>query len=251
MAGGQPHDLCDLVERPLSVSFDRFDLLHRDGRRLVQEWAQRSQEIPKHREPESFFEAFIYLWFAVNGWGACIADTDTDRKWVDAVAADPRLAAEFRRLWSEDDEFRAVTRTFRQLWPIFRSSDLRRQGIRVSEQRTRDERVIAYLRGGLTNYQPSCWQQHDGVPPTDWRHTFKTIYRVRCNLFHGEKTLNSENDILIVRSAYDVLSNFVRVTGMIGGPAVQRGVAPDSALRAPQVNAGALGRTTSYVEDLA
>jgi hypothetical protein len=45
--------------------------------------------------------------------------------------------------------------------------------------------------------------------PLDWGHTLAALYRVRCNLFHGEKARNSENDRLVVSAAYDTLHAFV------------------------------------------
>jgi len=35
------------------------------------------------------------------------------------------------------------------------------------------------------------------------------IYRVRCNLFHGEKALHCENDLAIVSAAANVLMPLV------------------------------------------
>jgi hypothetical protein len=45
--------------------------------------------------------------------------------------------------------------------------------------------------------------------PLDWAHTVKAIYRVRCNLFHGEKARTSEDDERIVLAARDVLAVFI------------------------------------------
>ena len=39
----------------------------------------------------------------------------------------------------------------------------------------------------------------------NWAHSLKAIYRVRCNLFHGEKAAHSEMDQKIVSSAFRIL----------------------------------------------
>ena len=39
----------------------------------------------------------------------------------------------------------------------------------------------------------------------NWAHSLKAIYRVRCNLFHGEKAAHSEMDQKIVSSAFQIL----------------------------------------------
>ena len=51
--------------------------------------------------------------------------------------------------------------------------------------------------------------------PLDWPHTLEALYRVRCNLFHGEKGLDSEMDALIVSSAFRVLVHFLHDSGYI------------------------------------
>jgi hypothetical protein len=76
----------------------------------------------------------------------------------------------------------------------------------------RDDVVETYLRAGATRFEPACWPGHtsstDGVP-VDWAHTVKAIYRVRCNLFHGEKARTSEDDRQIVLAAREILAAFV------------------------------------------
>jgi hypothetical protein len=72
--------------------------------------------------------------------------------------------------------------------------------------------VQEYLAAGLGLYQPRCWKRHEeeGEPvPLDWPHTLEALYRVRCNLFHGEKGLDSEMDARVVSSAFRVLVHFL------------------------------------------
>jgi len=51
----------------------------------------------------------------------------------------------------------------------------------------------------------------------DWAHTLKAIYRVRCNLFHGEKAIHSEIDQKIVLSAFRVLIHMLKKQKLLGG----------------------------------
>ena len=51
--------------------------------------------------------------------------------------------------------------------------------------------------------------QEDGSISLDWPHTLSAIYRIRCNLFHGEKTLHSDNDVILVSLAFRVLVNMI------------------------------------------
>ncbi len=207
---------CALQQRNAGpVDRSLFHMLHPEGRRLITRWAERGSGVPDSADASDYFEGFIYLWFAVNGWGACVTGTDRDREWVDAVAGDEEIARPFADLLHADDRFDAIARRFADLWPIFKSSEIRRRAIRVPESYTRPHRVQVYLEHGIP-FEPSCWRDHRGDdPPLDWTHTFQALYRVRCNLFHGEKTLDSENDRQIVAAAYPVLMQIVQLLELV------------------------------------
>ncbi len=197
------------------VNRSLFDYLHPQGRELIIGWARRGASVPHDGHASDYFEGFIYLWFAVNGWGACVTGTDSDRQWVDELAKDHELAALFAQAIGNESDVRTSALRFAGLWPIFRSSEIRRRGIVVPPDCSRRQRVQIYLENHIT-HEPTCWQEHDGKPPLDWGHTFKTLYRVRCNLFHGEKTLDSENDRDIVRAGYSVLLPMARLLELLG-----------------------------------
>jgi len=200
---------CGLLSNPSAIRRDLSYALHPDGRRLINNWAKRGIRATAKGSQASHFEGFIYLWFALNGWGACVAESDTDREWVEAVAGDLELSKKFRELQERDPRFHEATSAFAQLWPIFKSSEIRRRQIHVPLKHSRRERLRTYFDNNLTGFEPSCWKKHDGQTPVDWAHSLKALYRVRCNLFHGEKTLDSENDRVIVQASCDVLAVFV------------------------------------------
>lgn len=72
----------------------------------------------------------------------------------------------------------------------------------------------AYLDAGARHFAPRCYLEHDEVP-LDWGHTLAALYRVRCNLFHGEKARSSENDQLVVARAYETLLSFVEDAALL------------------------------------
>ena len=52
---------------------------------------------------------------------------------------------------------------------------------------------------------------YEGVKNKDIRCLLMTLYRVRCNLFHGSKSLMVERDQALVRASANVLEGYLRV----------------------------------------
>jgi hypothetical protein len=193
----------------------RYDRLHRDGRRLIKGWFEKARQLHAQHS-DSTFEAFIFAWIALNGWGACVANTDVDRRWVEAVAFDKDLGSTFERLVKSDPEFRTQAESFRSLWPIFKASEIRRVDLRFADEGApRADYIDHYLKKGFADFEPRCWLDHGKNGPLDWPHSLVSIYRVRCNLFHGEKSRHSEMDYSIVSASFNVLSTFMAKSALL------------------------------------
>ncbi len=187
--------------------------LHPHGRRLIQGWFDRGWRM-RDQDGEECFEAFIYTWIAVNSWASCVTGRDTESVYLNALIQDSRLGRKFDELLSDQSSPLTINvREFGQLWPIFRVQQLRRQNLRIWDNSRRDERINYYLANGADNFEPRCWKRHRDAEedvPIDWPHTLRAIYRVRCNLFHGEKAPHSEMDQRIVSHAFRTLVYFFR-----------------------------------------
>ncbi len=197
----------ELIEEPKKVgklSYSRFDYLHPDGKNLILSWFDRAWEMRNY--PNGHFEAFIHAWIAFNGWAACVTGIDTDYKWLNALKLDKAMWELFNKLVSVEDVSRELE-SFHQLWPIFRAQAIRRRGIHGYELE-RSKLIKHYFDEGIKSFEPQCYKRHlddNEEIPLDWPHTIAAIYRVRCNLFHGEKARSSESDHIIVSSAFKVL----------------------------------------------
>lgn len=193
------------------INFDRFQSLHLDGQHLVRGWFAKAYAAMS--DDEECFEAFIFAWFAVNGWAACVTGRDRDSEYIRALQRSTELAEMFQALLDGDQEFRSAAEAFRELWPIFKAQDIRRAGHHIASVPERRAVVQHYFACDVRSYEPQCWKSHvdaGETVPLDWPHTLAAIYRVRCNLFHGEKSAYSEMDRAIVRSAFLVLILFFR-----------------------------------------
>jgi hypothetical protein len=205
-------DGCALSERASDrtrrVDRGHYAALHRDGRELIRGWLERAGAQPQ----TDSFEAFIYLWIAFNAWASCVTGLDRDDQWQQALSADRELGASFQRLVDDHGtRLSRAARHFQSLWPVFKVEELRRKRISYwrHEDLTRDETARMYYEAGARLFEPRCYFDHGDEPPLDWPHTLPVMYRVRCNLFHGEKSRGSENDQIMVTAAFEALFAFV------------------------------------------
>ena len=208
-------------ERAGTLDLRRFERLrYESGGRLILSWLRRAWD-SRDCANQASFEPFIYAWISLNGWASCVTGYDADRRWVDTLRASPKLGARFTEMVGEADS--ALSRhasAFQQLWPVFKVSEIRAKGVQRWHSGDRSNIVKKYLDAKLELYQPRCWvrhQQESPPVPADWPHTLEALYRVRCNLFHGEKGLESEMDALIVGSAFRVLLHFLYDSGFLLG----------------------------------
>lgn len=198
-----------------SVKLNRYSSLHPEGRDLITGWFNRAWDA-RDSNDEDCFEAFIFAWFSVNGWAACVTGCDRDANYLCALMRDQSIYQEFDRLVSIPESEVAIYATqFSKLWPIFEVKELRRRSIIRHHHGDRDDIVSSYLANGATKFEPQCWKKHKDAGqsiPVDWPHTLAAVYRVRCNLFHGEKAAHSEIDQQVVSSAFKVLVHFFKAS---------------------------------------
>ena len=201
-------------QNPLQLESHRW--LHEDGRRLITSWFERAWE--QRDNEKATFEAFIFAWMSVNAWAACVTGEDQDREYMRRLKNDDGLRQLFLGVVNEHPNVRQDAEEFVSLLPIFKAQRLRRTGVRGEERMTRAELVLHYLAEGISAFEPECaaWHLQRGEPiPCDWPHVIAAIYRVRCNLFHGEKSPHSEMDRRIVRSAFLTLTGFFRAVNIL------------------------------------
>lgn len=186
--------------------------LHEDGRKLITTWFKQAWD--RKHDDSATFESFIFTWISVNAWAACVTGQDADTAYLRELKSDSGLREKYQHLLKSDQQFQHDSDSFIGLLPIFKAQDLRRRGVRPPKTvSTRREIVQHYFDEQHIPYAPKCAEWHlarDGHLPNDWPHVISAIYRVRCNLFHGEKAAHSEMDKEIVRAAFLTLIGFFR-----------------------------------------
>jgi hypothetical protein len=187
---------------------ERLYRLHPDGQRLIRGWLVRAKGGSKHRQ--AVFESFIFAWIAFNAWASSISRLDPDWSWLSAVALNEEIADWFAsNVANASSPLALDAPQFSKFWPIFEVQKLPPGALQVqAERRKRGQVTEQYLRHGAEAFQPQCWLSHRQAGeevPVDWPHTLAALYRVRCNLFHGEKARHSEMDRGILGASLKVL----------------------------------------------
>lgn len=197
--------------RDYPVDFSCYGRLPRVEARLISGWFNRSlQKLGCHNEEA--FDAFISVWVAFNGWAACVTGiSEPDSKIIKRLKQDEIICHDFEKLLtSQDSDFSHSVAEFAKFWPIFKVQDLRTHHIILDcTQSSRQEIVSNYLAKGIKRYYPQSWTPDRGAAIT-WPNTLDALYRVRCNLFHGEKALSCEMDQEIVADAFHTLVYFLK-----------------------------------------
>jgi hypothetical protein len=198
----------------MAVQLSRYEVLPVEFRTLIEDWFNHAWN-KRFCEDKDSFKSFIYCWIAFNAWGACVTREDRDGHILKELCRCEALNDKFDALLSKPDHPLLLAATaFQELWPIFKVQEFRSRSIRErGSYATRAERVRDYIAQGARYYEPKLDLGCNPVPigreiPLTWPNSLNAIYKVRCNLFHGEKSLRDEQDQRIVAAAFRVLVYF-------------------------------------------
>jgi hypothetical protein len=151
---------------------------------------------------------FAQLWFGFNNWAMRVTEAETDRKMINALGGSAALGKAFSRLLNEDPQFAQDVACFAHFWPVFDVKDIRRKGLRHKfhdlDRRTRIQRL---LDAGVRHAPEEDFDQSE----PRWDQTIQVVYKVRCNLIHGEKG-DSSDDAGIVDGAFRTMLGFIDAT---------------------------------------
>lgn len=198
---------------PPQVELWRYQYLPPYSRQLIQNWLDRGLN-SIGCNPEESFEPFIYTWFALNAWAACVTQEDQDGIWRRSLARDRNISRTYRNLYHTNQEFRTHVDTFTSFWPIFSGKAIRRDYPeffnRVQLENRRD--LIPDLIKRQIPHAPQYWRI--GEMPS-WANLIYALAQVRNNLFHGDKSGVDPVDQAIVHAALHALIIFLRETQLL------------------------------------
>jgi hypothetical protein len=185
------------------VNFNNFLILDPEA-------ADLSRELTgAFRNEQSDFWSFVNLWMGFNGWMECVTDANSDREMIDALANHLRLSSAYDVLM-QNPNFRDQVEIFASMWPVLNVRDVRRKLGRDAHWRFSHLELMEEVIRQDVKREPLRW--NDGNIPT-WPQLLRTIYAVRCNLFHGSKSPQNYRDHELVVSCDRILRMFIEHTG--------------------------------------
>jgi hypothetical protein len=157
------------------------------------------------------FMAFMYVWMGFNGWMEAVTESDFDSGMISELADSPRLTNAYQAAM-QHQEFRNAVRAFSRAWPVLNVKDVRKRLGRDAFARMSRDQLIEECQRQDVRFHPPGWNVGDD--PT-WPQVLKTIYAVRCNLFHGAKSPQNARDRELVRRANSILRQFIDHSGCL------------------------------------
>lgn len=186
------------------TSFDNFRSLDPEAADLARELVEASEQ------QRSAFSSFVNVWMAFNGWMECVTQAETDAAMISALADHEKLVTAYEALLNDDTEFSENVLSLTALLPVLNVRDVRKKlGRDAFRKFNRIELMDEALRATVKQ-QPVGWA--NGARLT-WPQLLRTIYLVRCNLFHGSKSAENHRDHQLVVASDKILRRFIRRTG--------------------------------------
>ena len=188
------------------ANFSNFQGMEPETRDLVRELMENADR------QRSAFMSFVNIWMAFNGWMAAVTERETDADMIRAFAANARLIEAYSVLMEASRPFHRLVSDFAAMWPVLNVRDVRKKLGRDAFWRLQRDDLIAACDAASVKRQPSAWSVGD-IP--SWEQLLRTIYQVRCNLFHGEKSPQNFRDRQLVLKSDRILRMFLTETGCL------------------------------------
>jgi hypothetical protein len=185
------------------TSFAKFQIMEPETKDLVLELMQNADR------QRSAFMSFVNIWMAFNGWMAAITDRETDAEMIRDLSANRRLTDAYVALMNGSQAFHRLVSDFAAMWPVLNVRDVRKKLGRDAFWRHQRDELIAACEAANVKRQPAVWT--DGDSPS-WEQLLRTIYQVRCNLFHGEKSPQNLRDRQLILKSDRILRAFIAET---------------------------------------
>jgi hypothetical protein len=186
------------------VSFNNFRSLDPEAIDLTRDLIDNADR------QRSAFMSFVSTWMAFNGWMESVTEANTDAAMITSLAENRRTTDAYDDLMQGSRDFRQRVMAFSETWPVVNVRDVRKTlGRDAFFRLARQDFLRECLREDV-KFQPVGWTAGD--LPT-WPQLLRTIYAIRCNMFHGSKSPQNPRDRELVLHSDRILRMFIDRTG--------------------------------------
>ena len=186
------------------TNFANFRTMEPETKDLVLELMQNAAR------QRSAFMSFVNVWMAFNGWMAAVTERETDADMIRDFSANNRLIDAYAALMEGSQPFHRLVSDFAGMWPVLNVRDVRKKLGRDAFWRLQRDEFTAACEAANVKRQPAAWTADD---TPSWEQLLRTIYQVRCNLFHGEKSPQNLRDRQLILKSDRILRTFLAETG--------------------------------------
>ncbi len=186
------------------TNFSNFQIMESETRDLVLDLMENANR------QRSAFMSFVNIWMAFNGWMAAVTQRETDADMIRDITANDRLAEAYTDLMETSRRFQRLVCDFAAMWPVLNVRDVRKKLGRDAFWRLERDDLIEACRAAGVKQQPVGWNANN-MP--SWEQLLRTVYQVRCNLFHGEKSPQNARDRQLILKSDRILRTFLAETG--------------------------------------
>ncbi|WP_158745258.1 hypothetical protein [Acidisphaera sp. L21] len=186
------------------TNFSNFRVMEPETKDLVLDLMENADR------QRSAFMSFVNIWMAFNGWMAAVTERETDADMIRVFAANTRLIEAYIALTHTSRSFHRLVADFAAMWPVLNVRDVRKKLGRDALWWLQHDDLTAACQAANVKQQPLAWLLGD---TPSWEQLLRTIYQVRCNLFHGEKSPQNPRDRQLVLKSDRILRVFLAETG--------------------------------------
>jgi hypothetical protein len=185
------------------VSFSNFQTLDPEMVDLARDLLRNADR------QRSAFMSFVNIWMAFNGLMESVTQADADAAMIAALGTNKRLIEAYDAAIDQSPGFRNRVRSFAAMWPVLNVRDARKKLGRDVFWRLSWDELLAECKRHRVKFQPDDWG--DGHLPS-WEHLLRTIYLIRCNMFHGVKSPQNKRDRELILHSDRILRIFIQET---------------------------------------
>lgn len=157
----------------------------------------------------SAFMSFVNVWMAFNGWMTAVTERETDADMIRAVVANRRMTENYGALMERSTLFHRHVSEFAAMWPVLNVRDVHKKLGRDAFWCLDRHSLASACAAANVKRQPIAWAAGD---TPSWEQLLRTIYQVRCNLFHGQKSPQNVRDRQLILKSDRILRTFLAET---------------------------------------